>query len=463
MHVQADFAYMVRVRLQQAALLILFVPALCFAAAVQSFEGRLESLVTDSFSAAPQNVYLLHVKNSPAVYELAPTGVNMSAFLDGDEVRVSGELSGNRITVNAANPAHGIMLLNRIVSALSYGVPQTRRAGVLIAQSNDQAAPATVTQMRGIMWEGTRSVAGWYSEAANAQIELPPDTDGDAQGLADVFGPYHIDYNVAGACNTYTWRAAVISAAQAAGINTAQYQHLLVLLPRGSSCGYAGIASTSCSTQCAVTVYGEYWNLHDVWTHELGHNFGLGHAGYDENNDGYLDDHGILSQYMDHSCIMGEGGVGFRHFNGAHKAEREWLPQDRFLTITESGRFKIAAIELDPESLPSDQVQLVRFAYPGKSGAYFYLSYRARLGNYSVNLEDKYRNKVNVHWKGTSSLTYFITGLADGELFQDPSASICVRQLDHSETENFATVDVNFGCQDATSPAAPGALRILSQ
>ena len=110
-----------------------------------------------------------------------------------------------------------------------------------------------------------------------------------------------------------------IAAAQAAGINTSGYTHRCIIM-KGIGMGYCGLATVG---------GGKIWlpcHGSKVIVHELGHNFGVGHASFhDPNDDNDPLGAGSSSEYGDNTDIMGGGGVSAGHFHPQFKTKLSWL------------------------------------------------------------------------------------------------------------------------------------------
>ena len=119
-------------------------------------------------------------------------------------------------------------------------------------------------------------------------------------------------------CDFRTMGALARTAATAAGYNVAAYQNLVYVFPRVSSCGWSGLAYVGASG-----VWSNGNNNLLVYAHELGHNFGLLHAGS-------LDCGAIViggscsgSEYGDPFSVMGNQRA--MHYNAAQKSLLGWF------------------------------------------------------------------------------------------------------------------------------------------
>ncbi len=86
------------------------------------------------------------------------------------------------------------------------------------------------------------------------------------------------------------------------------YDHLIFILPKNYPCTFVGLGTMGpCNStrRCAVWVNGDYADAPALYLHELGHNFGLGHANFEGNS------YGDFSDVMGYCCSE-------RCFNAVH-------------------------------------------------------------------------------------------------------------------------------------------------
>jgi hypothetical protein len=133
--------------------------------------------------------------------------------------------------------------------------------------------------------------------------------------------------------------------------------------------------------------------------------------------------------------------------NAPHKEELGWLPAGQVVTVTQSGTYKIAPLELHPAETVAPQALKIA---KRDTNEYYYFSYRLPLG-FDANLASTYTNRVNVHrYAGSGAVyTYFLQGLADGSSFTDAVNGVTVTQVSHDV--NTATVQVTLSC----TPGSP--------
>lgn len=376
-------------------------------------------------------------------YEIKFEDAPKRPLTSGQVIQLRGQARGDEFLVSSGD----IPTLQVVQEVAS--VPGLRTIAVIIVNFLDASVSCSPADVAAKMFPNpaqggaNASVSGFYLESSFDQVGLEPDTDGD--GFADVFGPYTVNARSSDACDYYGWAYEAEDLAAADGVELSLYRHLLFVIPSSNTCSWAGVANVGCGTQCRAWV--ARCQYLDLFAHELGHNLGMRHASTDANNDGVSD-----SEYGDYSDVMGYSGVGLRHPNAPHKAQMGWLNLDATTvrTISQSGTYAIAPIEIDPLAVSLPQV--LKIAKPGTSD-YYYLSYRLKLG-YDTSLRSSYPDRLNIHRFSGSGATFLITTLADGGVFTDAANAITITQLAHNSDPitGSATVQVEFGVSSAPAP-----------
>jgi hypothetical protein len=123
------------------------------------------------------------------------------------------------------------------------------------------------------------------------------------------------------ACDFTTMSNLAIAAASAAGYDTSitSTKFVYVVLPGGSGCGWAGLAYVGYGLAYSANV-----NALWVYGHELGHNFGLWHAGSVGCGAQVLGGGCSVSEYGDPFDVM--GNIRQMHFNTKQKSVLNWIP-----------------------------------------------------------------------------------------------------------------------------------------
>ena len=276
-----------------------------------------------------------------------------------------------------------------------------------------------------------------YQASSYGQLTFPADSNGD--GAADVFGPYTIPFESTSYddCDAHTWAAAALEAAWADNFYQELYDLTLYILPSGTVCRWAGLAS---GTESWARSYGQ------PIVHEIGHNLGLGHGHYDMNNDG-TDEGG---EYADDSTPMGNGSAWVQ-FTAAHKYALGWFADfgSRVLGLSTAASLteQLSALELHP-SLASG-LQIIRIP-SGKYSDYYYVSLRRALGPFG-NLGSTYADKVQIHRHyetnfNPAGVTRLIAQLNPGSTFQDTESDLQISR--GSDVDGNALVSLQFTPRD---------------
>ena len=178
------------------------------------------------------------------------------------------------------------------------------------------------------------------------------------------------------------------------GLTRSDYDFELYLLPQSAdfvcpASGYADQGSISAKRNGRWSVLFSHNPM--IWAHEMGHNFGLRHAGVDNDGDGSSD-----GAYGDDSSPMGSPD-GWVSFNAPDQASLGWLAQQQpgaVQNINASGVYTLHA--LSGEWPFKGQQQVLKFDkyHIDDSDVELFLSYRPQVGldsqlhsNYSQGLQ----------------------------------------------------------------------------
>jgi Gametolysin peptidase M11/Bacterial Ig domain len=278
-----------------------------------------------------------------------------------------------------------------------------------VADVNSRVFAATGSSVNTSMLESSRNLVGFSGT---------------------VVGPFTIPYSAGGSCDFSAWGSAADAAARAAGFVPSNYDRVNYVTPRNSTCGWSGLAympgRTSWVQSCAAT---------GVYTHELGHNLALHHAG------------SPTAEYGDPSDPMG-GARNVRN-NSANQVMAGWVPTGGVLDVQGGGSYAIAA--LGPEA--GTQPQVLRLNKLDTNEKY-YVSLRIAQG-LDGGLPTGYLNTVAVH-KASGTLpakTTVLANLLAGQSFTDSVNGITL--TNQGVSGSAATVGVTMSGGTCTR-VAPG-------
>ena len=198
----------------------------------------------------------------PLVLDVMPDTLKngMQVLASGNVAAGAVSLDANYITIIA--PAVPKRSAAQSLTPLAL---TTNNLLVILVKFSDSPTtdPFTQAQVDAVVRTNTNSVASYYNEVSYSKEQLNVTVTPWLQ--TGVATPASCDYTTIGNLAD--------TAATAAGY-TGTYQNRFYVFPRESACGWAGLAYVS---------FGEAWsngyNQLSVYAHELGHNFGLLHAG----------------------------------------------------------------------------------------------------------------------------------------------------------------------------------------
>ena len=303
-------------------------------------------------------------------------------------------------------------------------------------------APSLLDQARSSLFGASNSMDAYYRDSS--------------YGLTWFTGAIYLTaFTMPATCDVLAVKALAEAAAVAQGANLDNYNRHVYIVP-GIQCPWSGFSTWGPGyTTANGTTYSAVWlNGLGNQEHEMGHSFGLSHAG-------------TFNPYYDRGDPTDVMGAATRQFNGPHKEDLGWAaPQ----SITSSGIFFVTPLEL------AGGTPLLKIAKPD-TGNFYYVSYRQPIGPYDGTFYPGLTTGVSIHvWKtvlwnddrtwpsdpnawvtrlvdtapGTS---YFIDApLVDGASFYDAANRLTITQTGH--TPQGATVRVEFN-SDAPPPPAP--------
>jgi len=235
---------------------------------------------------------------------------------------------------------------------------------VVMANFSNTTAPAfTQAQAQAVMTTNANSVAKFYNEAS--------------------FGKHHLNVTVmptwvnttfaqSGCIDTQlgTFTAAANTAATAAGYNPANYEYVVYLFPSGG-CGWSGLGYVGFPRLAYIHGPGSFTT--PVVAHEVGHNFGLLHAGSIHCTGVVIGGSCTAAEYGDPYSAMGNQHAG--HFNVVQKNILGWIGSPTVVTHAAG----TATYTLQPIENGGGTTYGVRIPTPNSSRTY-YIEYRQPIG-----------------------------------------------------------------------------------
>jgi hypothetical protein len=221
---------------------------------------------------------------------------------------------GKRISVVGPVDANGVVDVIDTTEVSDSGLASNTLASVstqnaifiLVKFLDTSAVPFTQEQVQAVAVGNANSVANYYPEVSYGKQSL--NITVTPWVTAAINTPKTCDYTgIANAAN---------SAASAAGYNVNGYTNKFYVMPHVAACGWTGLAYVGAPYQA----WSNGHNAGQVYTHELGHNFGLYHAG----SASCLSAGCSVAEYGDPYNSM--GNTAMMHYDSAQKAILGWLP-----------------------------------------------------------------------------------------------------------------------------------------
>jgi M6 family metalloprotease-like protein len=376
----------------------------------------------------------------------------------GAEVTVRGVRVGDRVAAGSVR----VSPLARTTAPSCAPTGQQDVAVLLVTIGGTPAPELSAADAYDLFFGATSSVDSWVREASYGKAWL----------AGGVFGWYTVATSDPGA-GYEALRDAAIAAADR-DVDFRRYSRVFVVISGASGCTWTGIGSMSCATLSSprdgsftassswmvAPAAGDRVAAVALAAHELGHNFGLGHAATRDFGSaplGALGAKGTIDEYGDPFSAMGASSPG--HYAAPHKAALGWLAASNVASV-ESG----ASFVLSPLEIVTGGVQALKVRRGTGNDAWLWLTYRQPVGA-DANLGGAPFAGALVHYQDAYSGlqtqlvdfspatgTFADPPLPGGAAWADPYSNLSVSI--GRATANGLEVTVSYGAPKCV-PAAP--------
>jgi hypothetical protein len=401
-------------------------------------EGDAEVEVADDFASGKSETrYFIKDTSGKRRQLQLPTGMNAPNIVTSDKIKVKGHVHKNRpdailLDENVA-ALNGTSSTSSTTAAAASG---TRTAIAIVADFSDATVSCTDTTVAGTLYAPSpaTSVDQYFQETSKTLLNFT----GSVVRVK-------IASSIGSTCNYNSWASAANTEA-AKQVSLSNFQHKIYVLPAStqSLCGWAGLGTLGGGNTWVNTC-----SNGRVYAHELGHNLTLHHAAV---NNG--------AEYGDNSDVMGSS---YQPVNAPHSAQLGWTPSSNILNVSQSGTYRITALETMPSAAITPQIIKI---FKEDSGQYYYLALRTQAGRFAASLSSTYANRLNVHkFGGSDAFTRYMSSHGVGESFVDSVNGITVTPTIINSDTMDVRIDITAICRKSAptiSVSNPGLVAIGS-
>ena len=347
-------------------------------------EGTLQLLHADYFDGGESRFIWTLEQDSGERSEL-DIAISPNELKSGMRVSVTGEpntmgIAPDSVAVLAEPPARDVAAATDVTAAST--------ASTLVILLNFQPTPPAVapatpflqSDVQNVVFTGATSIAQYWSETSFGK-----------QLMTGTVTPWlTASFQTPSTCDYLKIETEANRLAQLAGFNLASYQHFVYLFTKVPTCGWAGLGEVPGSH-----TWSNQYNTLGVIGHEIGHNWGLGHANS-------LPCNGVTiatncptnrPEYGDPWDIM--GNVSSRHVNAWQKNDMGWVPDAAVATH----KVGTATYTLSPLETPGGALYAVQI--PAAMHRTYWLEYRSATGLFDATLPPAATNGAIIHLGGT--------------------------------------------------------------
>ncbi len=350
-----------------------------------SAEGVLEVLIFDDFkNKKSKTEYFLRVDKKR--FTLHPTKI--LGVTSGSKIKVTGMKIGDSIVFEP-----GIGQKSKVQLAVSNTLGEQKIVVILVNFQDEAIQPFTRNEASGMVFN---TVNDFYQEVSFNKTYL-------GGGINDVYGWYTLPISKDLACDWGIMRDSAIEAADS-DVYFPDYSRIIIAQPT-PSCGWAGLGSIGewlidtpdgPITSSISWISTSFFNLRII-SHELGHNYGAGHADAWECGAMAIGGSCTSVGYYDPYDIMGYGSYT-GHFSSFNKDLFNWLDPENVQLVDSD-----TTVNIDPVETQTSGVKLVKIPKGkdiyGNPTSYYFLEFRKPVGQ-DATLPGNVFDGASIRWGG---------------------------------------------------------------
>lgn len=420
--------------------------------------GKLSVFNVDDFeNKKSSNVYTLTTDNGQLATDYSLHFIEKPRSLKSDsQVTVKGLALDNQLVLDSSNtPALDVK--SHPPKAIT-GVQST-----LVMRfnfNNNRSTPFTTAQVNNSVFADADSANFFHQENSYSNISFSGAVVSDWLEIDDVNTSCHYgEYGYPDDVSRWAGKANAIASAPPYSYNLANYTRRVYIFPGTGNCPWAGLGEVGGSpTMMWSNGYGD-GTYHDktLFSHELGHNLGVGHASSKDCGAKTIDVYTNCTnyEYGDDYDAMGGNWENY-HFNAALKDDLSWLDPGEIQTVSANGTYT-----LNPIENAGSANKAIRIQKPNTS-EYYWLEYRQAVGTDSTLPSGVTRGVIGHIWSETSTDNSYLldftpannwsdVALSDGVEFYDEQNNIRITQTAHNSST--VTLSVEFSYTPPPPPA----------
>lgn len=388
----------------------------------RELKGGLSVIVYEDFKTEPNYQYTISTNKNGGDQKYSLYFVtNKTQLLTGDQIIVNGYVLDSIIVTNTISDEN-------ITSSPQKDLTNKKLLVIPFKFTDDQTIPFTKEELQEILFDSEDSLKNYYYENSDYNLLI----------TGDVTNTYTINMDDSECENRHlTYGLEAQKLALQDGYDSNNYNLIIYVFPHIEECvsiawGYIG------GKESFINGYVDDF----VFSHEVGHNLGLQHAGSISCGEKAIDDYQNCTfvEYGDPYDVMGTA-YGLLNTNVSNKAYLKWIPETQSIAVTETEEYSIIPLLSEQEGIKTLKIK------KQDTNQNYYIEYRQREG-FDNEINPQITNGATIRIREYSGKTRLVNpnphnppsdtpdvALEDGETFTDLINGIYIRQISHTPDE----------------------------